>query len=116
MPERPPTPNSASPPRAAHRARWSRRGSPAFPCSGCSRTGQANTLVSVRQVAQRNAGRKTAGIDGEVALTPRARTELAVQVHDSARSWQPRPVKRVYIPKASDRTKLRPLGIPTEAA
>ena len=32
---------------------------------------RANTLVSVRQVAQRNAGRKTAGIDGEVALTPR---------------------------------------------
>jgi RNA-directed DNA polymerase len=77
---------------------------------------RANTLVSVRQVAQRNAGRKTAGIDGEVALTPGARTELAVRVHDSARSWQPRAVKRVYIPKAGDRTKLRPLGIPTEAA
>jgi RNA-directed DNA polymerase len=73
---------------------------------------RANTLVSVRQVAQRNAGRKTAGIDGEVALTSRARTELAVRVHDSARSWQPRAVKRVYIPKAGDRTKLRPLGIP----
>jgi hypothetical protein len=29
----------------------------------------SNTLVSVRQVAQRNAGRKTAGIDGQVALT-----------------------------------------------
>ena len=73
---------------------------------------RANTLVSVRQVAQRNVGRKTAGIDGEVALTPGARTELAVRVHGSARSWQPRAVKRVYIPKAGDRTKLRPLGIP----
>ena len=29
----------------------------------------SNTLVSVRQATQRNAGRKTAGIDGEVALT-----------------------------------------------
>ncbi|PWR06137.1 hypothetical protein DKT69_37485, partial [Micromonospora sicca] len=29
----------------------------------------SNTLLSVRQVAQRNAGRKTAGIDGKVALT-----------------------------------------------
>jgi RNA-directed DNA polymerase len=29
----------------------------------------SNTLLSVRQVTQRNAGRKTAGIDGEVALT-----------------------------------------------
>jgi RNA-directed DNA polymerase len=73
---------------------------------------RANTLVSVRQVAQRNAGRKTAGIDGEVALTSHARTELVVRVHDSIQSWQPRAVKRVYIPKAGDRTKLRPLGIP----
>jgi RNA-directed DNA polymerase len=27
----------------------------------------SNTLISVRQVTQRNAGRRTAGIDGEVA-------------------------------------------------
>jgi hypothetical protein len=33
---------------------------------------RANTLVSVRQVTQRNAGRKTPGIDGEVALTSQA--------------------------------------------
>src|SRR5947208_16871244 len=32
---------------------------------------RSNTLVSVRQVTQRNAGRRTAGVDGEVALTPR---------------------------------------------
>ena len=38
---------------------------------------RANTLVSVRQVTQRNAGRKTAGIDGEVALTSQARAEVA---------------------------------------
>ena len=36
---------------------------------------RANTLVSVRQVTQRNAGRRTAGIDGEVALTPEARAQ-----------------------------------------
>ena len=29
----------------------------------------SNTLVSVRQVTQRNAGRRTAGIDGQVALS-----------------------------------------------
>ena len=44
---------------------------------------RANTLVSVRQVTQRNAGRKTAGIDGEVALTPEARADVAVRVHQS---------------------------------
>jgi len=41
--------------------------------------------------------------------------ELAVQVHRDASSWQPRPVKRVYIPKAGNRAKLRPLGIPVIA-
>src|SRR5258705_12783156 len=41
----------------------------------------SNTLVSVRQATQRNTGRKTAGIDGEVALTSPARMELAVRVH-----------------------------------
>jgi len=75
----------------------------------------SNTLVSVRQAAQRNTGRKTAGIDGEVALTSPARMELAVQVHSQSATWQPRAVKRVYIPKAGNRAKLRPLGIPVIA-
>jgi RNA-directed DNA polymerase len=39
----------------------------------------SNTLVSVRQATQRNAGRKTAGIDGEVALTSPARMDMAVR-------------------------------------
>jgi RNA-directed DNA polymerase len=77
---------------------------------------RANTLVSVRQVTQRNTGRRTAGIDGEVALTSEARAQVAVRVHQSIASWRPRAVKRVYIPKASNRAKLRPLGIPTAAA
>src|SRR5215204_7664093 len=75
----------------------------------------SNTLLSVRQATQRNAGRKTAGVDGEVALSSLARAKLAVQVHRDARSWRPLPVKRVYIPKAGNRAKLRPLGIPVIA-
>ncbi len=57
----------------------------------------SNTLCSVRQVTQRNAGRVTAGIDGEVVLTSSARMALAVRVHRSIASWRPVPVRRVYI-------------------
>src|SRR5664279_5945685 len=41
----------------------------------------ANTLVSVRQVTVRNSGRHTAGVDGQVALTARARADLAMLLH-----------------------------------
>ena len=40
----------------------------------------ANTLVSVKRVTQQSAGRRTAGIDGERALTPKERGQLAAQV------------------------------------
>lgn len=76
---------------------------------------RANTLISVRQVAQRNAGRMTAGIDGQVALTSRQRAELAEDLHRHTAPWRARPVKRVFIPKAGNEKKQRPLGIPVLA-
>jgi len=76
----------------------------------------SNTLLSVRQVTQRNTGRRTAGIDGLVALTSQARAEMAMRVHASIGSHQPSPVRRVHVPKARDKAKMRPLGIPTVTA
>src|SRR5260370_36495565 len=52
----------------------------------------ANTLVSVRQVTQRNTGRRTAGIDGLVALTSQARAEMAVPAHATHPSPPPSPL------------------------
>jgi len=57
---------------------------------------RANTLVSVRRVTQRNTGRHTAGIDGQVALTPEARLDLANLLHHVG-PGQALPVRRVYI-------------------
>jgi hypothetical protein len=58
----------------------------------------ANTLVSVRRVAQLNAGRKTAGIDGKTALLPQEKTELVAWVQQESTSWTARAVKRCSSP------------------
>ena len=76
---------------------------------------RSNALLSVRRVAEVNAGRKTAGVDGKIALLASQKAELADWVQHPTRSWTALPVKRVFIPKSGS-TKLRALGIPTVIA
>lgn len=70
----------------------------------------SNLLLSVRHVTQVNAGKRTPGVDGRVALNADARGRLVRDLRQR-QGHRVRPVRRVYIPKASG--KLRPLGIPT---
>jgi RNA-directed DNA polymerase len=70
----------------------------------------SNRLVSVRRVAQINAGKNTPGVDKLVIKTPAARGRMVdALAHYSL--WKAKPARRVYIPKAGG-SKLRPLGIP----
>jgi RNA-directed DNA polymerase len=71
---------------------------------------RSNTLLSVRRVTERNAGRLTAGVDGEVVLTDEAKLELADRIQHGTDTFKALPVRRVFIPKPGG--KQRPLGIP----
>ena len=71
---------------------------------------RANLLLSVRRVTQDNQGKRTAGIDDQLILTPKGRVKLVRQMLEHA-AWRVKPAKRIYIPKANG--KQRPLGILT---
>src|SRR5215471_9123616 len=69
----------------------------------------SNRLVSVRRVAQINAGKNTPGVDKLVIKTPEARGRMVdALAHHTL--WKAKPARRIYIPKANN--KRRPLGIP----
>jgi RNA-directed DNA polymerase len=73
---------------------------------------RSNILMSVRRVTQVNAGKNTPGADKVLVKTPAARGDLVDHLA-TFQPWRAKPVRRVYIPKKSDSSKCRPLGIPT---
>ena len=66
-------------------------------------------LLAVRTICQ-NKGKRTAGIDGEKWLTPKAKMNAALNLSDE--NYKAKPLKRVFIEKPGKKKK-RPLGIPT---
>ena len=66
--------------------------------------------LAVRQVSQDNRGKKTPGVDGIARLTPPQRMQMVKRLRNFSPS--PAPIRRVYIPKASNPNERRPLGIP----
>jgi RNA-directed DNA polymerase len=58
-----------------------------------------------------NRGATTPGVDGHLWNTPELKAAAFSQLR--RHGYQPQPLRRTYIPKSSDPSKLRPLGIPT---
>lgn len=69
-------------------------------------------LLAVKKVMQ-NKGSKTPGVDGVIIKTPEEKLALAKNM--KRRGYKPSPLRRIYIPKAGNPQKRRPLGIPTIA-
>ena len=66
--------------------------------------------LAVRRVTE-NQGKRTPGVDGETWDTPAKKAAGMQRMRQ--RGYRPKPLRRIYLPKSSDPTKKRPLGIPT---
>ena len=64
--------------------------------------------LAVKRVTE-NRGKRTPGVDGEIWDTSAKKAKAVMSL--KRRGYQPRPLRRVFIPKANG--KQRPLGVPT---
>ena len=71
----------------------------------------AARLLAVRQVSQLNAGKKTAGIDGEKDLTFKERFSLCEELGRHGNNWHHQGLRKVPIPKKNGTFRI--LKIPT---
>jgi RNA-directed DNA polymerase len=72
---------------------------------------QAARFLAIRQVTQLNAGKKTAGIDGQTALNFHERFELETQLRSNTNNWKHQGLREIPIPKKDGTT--RKLKVPT---
>lgn len=68
----------------------------------------AGRALAVRRVTE-NAGKNTPGVDGELWSSPALKAQ-AIERIGQWRSYRPKPLRRIYIPKKNG--KRRPLSIP----
>ena len=62
-------------------------------------------LLAVRKVTQDNQGKKTAGVDGVIAVSPEQRLNLTEEIKGTLKA---KPLRRVWIPKPG-RDEKRPV-------
>ena len=72
---------------------------------------QSARFLAIRQVTQLNNGKKTAGVDGKLALTFKERFQLEEKLRLKANNWKHQGLRSIPIPK-KDGTK-RILKVPT---
>ena len=74
---------------------------------------KAARYLAIRQVTQLNAGKKTAGVDGEASLSFEERFTLSDELKENVNTWKHNKLREIPIPK-KDGT-MRMLKVPTIA-
>jgi retron-type reverse transcriptase len=63
-------------------------------------------MIAIRQVTQLNEGKKTAGIDGKLALTNSERIQLERILFEKFKRWQHQGLREVPIPKPNGKVRM----------